>query len=134
ADLDARRISDGSFNRWFLDPVYGRHYPADIVHAYGELGILPNGLDFVQDGDMDVIAAPTDWLGVNVCTRSLVKASDGLYPDRDIENATLRRTDLDWAIYPQGFYNLLCRLHFDYRVPNIIVTENGAAFNDGVGA
>jgi beta-glucosidase len=22
---------------------------------------------------------------------------------------------MDWEIYPEGLYNLLCRLHFDYR-------------------
>ncbi|MCA9860231.1 MAG: family 1 glycosylhydrolase, partial [Thermomicrobiales bacterium] len=31
ADLAAARRADGYTNRWFLDPVFGRHYPADMV-------------------------------------------------------------------------------------------------------
>ncbi len=30
-NLEAARFSDGELNRWFLDPVFGRHYPADMV-------------------------------------------------------------------------------------------------------
>ena len=38
ADLQAARIFDGFFNRWFVDPVYGRHYPADMVDAFTKAG------------------------------------------------------------------------------------------------
>ncbi len=131
ADRNATRLFDGSFNRWFLDPVYGRHYPADMVAAYTEAGILPNGLDFVQPGDMETIAAPTDGLAINYYTRELVKAAEeGLGFGPDEENATLPRTDMGWEIYPQGLYDLLCRLHFGYQVPRILITENGMAAPD----
>ena len=40
-------------------------------------------------------------------------------------------TDMDWEIFPQGFYDLLCRLHFEYQVPKLYVTENGASYSDG---
>src|SRR5690606_21886966 len=30
ADFEATRSSDGYFNRWFTDPVYGLQYPADM--------------------------------------------------------------------------------------------------------
>lgn len=134
ADRNALRIDDGSFNRWFLDPVCGRHYPADIVADYEKFGALPNGMDFVQEGDMEIIAAPTDWLGVNYYTRSLVKGSaeSPVVPDR--EHATLPRTDIDWEVFPEGLYKLLCRLHFEYRIPSLIITENGASYNMGVEA
>jgi len=40
---------------------------------------------------------------------------------------------MDWEIYPDGLYSLLCRLHFDYQTPKIIITENGASYPDGPG-
>jgi len=35
-----------------------------------------------------------------------------------------------WEVYPDGLYELLVRLHEDYSVPPLYVTENGAAFGD----
>ncbi len=136
ADYNAARIFDGSFNRWFFDPVHGRGYPADMVAYYTEQGFLPGGLeDFVQPGDMEIIAAPTDWLGVNYYTRDVIKAgADGAMPQTAREAATLERTEMDWEVYPDGLYSLLCRLHFDYQTPKIIITENGASYSDGPGA
>lgn len=132
ADYDAMRIYDGFYNRWFLDPVFGRGYPADMVEHYTTHGALPDGMDFVRPGDLAVIAAPIDWLGVNYYTRALVKGgADDILPERDVAGMTRPRTDFDWEIAPDGLYNLLCRLHFDYQVPRMMVTENGASFHDG---
>ena len=39
---------------------------------------------------------------------------------------------MGWEVYPEGIYNLLGRLHFDYDFPAIYITENGAAFLDEV--
>ena len=128
ADLDATRAADSLANRWFLDPLYGRQYPADGVADFA--GDLPNGLDFVEPGDMAAIAVPTDFLGLNYYTRAVnrAEAEDNLpqliFPDRP-------RTDIGWEVYPEGFYNLLNRLHFDYSVPKLYVTENGASYNIG---
>ncbi len=136
-NLAAVRMYDGYFNRWFLDPVYGRRYPADMVEAYLRAGFLPaNEMDFVVDGDMEAIAAHTDFLGVNYYTRAVLKAdAQGRpFPADDPEHATLERTDMGWEIYPQGLYDLLCRLHFEYRIPKLYITENGASFADGPSA
>jgi beta-glucosidase len=96
-------------------------------------GLLPNGLDFVQPGDMETIAAPTDFLGVNYYTRDLFKGGSArALPEVDRTHATLPRTEMDWEVYPEGLYRLLCRLHFEYQAPKIYITENGAAFADTV--
>lgn len=137
ADRRATRIADGTYNRWFVSALYGHHYPADIVAHYEPH--LPNGWDFVQPGDFDVIAAPIDFLGVNYYTRRIVRdeaAPDNLpqthFPD-------LPKCDMHtgvwepvyWEIYPDGLYQLLNRLHFEYRPGKIYVTENGTSFADG---
>ena len=104
-----------------------------MVEAFSKAGLLPNGLDYVQEGDMDIIAVPTDFLGVNYYTRDVVRATapDNPLPATARDMATLPRTEMDWEIYPTGLYKLLCRLHFDYNAPKLYVTENGCSYSDG---
>lgn len=131
ADFNAARWGDGYGNRWFVDPVYGRGYPADMVADYIAGGQLPRGLDFVQPGDMDAIAAMTDFLGVNYYTRSIARdeqATDNLPPTRI---AADNHTEMGWEVYPNGLYRLLVRLAFDYDIPKLYVTENGCSYSDG---
>ena len=45
-DRAAAWWADGSFNRWYLDPLYGRGYPEDMVEHFA-----PEGPP-VQDGDL----------------------------------------------------------------------------------
>ena len=53
ADRDACRAFDGTFNRWFLDPLYGRGYPEDVIADYVGAGRLSSPeLPFVQPGDL----------------------------------------------------------------------------------
>jgi len=136
ADYDAFRHFDGYFNRWFLDPIYGRQYPADMVADYRAAGHLaPEGLTFVQPGDMAAIATHTDFLGVNYYSRNIVRNQQ--VPDEDNLPPIVQRapqsewTDMSWEVHAPGLYDLLMRLHHDYRVPKIYITENGASYNDG---
>ena len=39
-------------------------------------------------------------------------------------------TEMGWEVYPEGLTELLVRLHRDYPVPPLYVTENGGAFSD----
>jgi beta-glucosidase len=132
ADLEAARRFDGYFNRWFLDPLYGRHYPADMVATYAAEGHLPQGMAFVQDGDLAVISAPTDFLGANYYTREVLRAetADNLPPTVVAAGAD-QRTDIGWEIYPEGLYQLLLRVSSDYDIPKIYITENGVSYGDG---
>ena len=134
ADLNAARFHDGAYNRWFIDALCGRHYPADIVADFIEQeGLPPEGMTFIEPGDMKAIAAPLDFIGVNNYTSAVIRdesAVDNL-PQTKFRVPKEQRTDFDWDIRPDGFYRLLNRLHFDYQIPKLYVTENGAAFNDG---
>ena len=110
-------------------PLYGRHYPADAVAGYA--AALPNGLDFVLPGDLDAIATPTDFLGLNYYSRRVARdegAADNL-PQEIL--ADRPRTEMGWEEYPEGLYGLLNWLHFGYRPPKLYVTENGASFGNG---
>ncbi len=37
---------------------------------------------------------------------------------------------MGWEVFPAGLSELLARLHVDYRLPPLYVTENGAAYRD----
>ncbi len=129
ADARVARESDGRFNRWFLDPLFGRHYPADAVAGYADA--LPNGLDFVLPSDLEAIAVPTDFLGVNYYSRRVARdeeAADNLPPEILADRP---RTEMGWEEYPEGLYGLLNRLYFDYCPPKLYITENGASFGTG---
>ncbi len=116
---------DGGQNRWFLDPLYKGSYPEDMLALYGP--IAPK----IEAGDMETIAAPTDFLGINYYSRAVVGAGDGNDP-ANIRNVKPEGeyTAMDWEVYAPGIYNLLMRIHRDYAPKALYVTENGAAFDD----
>lgn len=131
ADQAATRALDGEFNRWYLDPLYGRGYPEDKKAEYAAAGHAQN-FDFVQPGDLETIATPTDFLGVNYYSRAIVRS--GALPES--ENSPRRiaapdastLTDMGWEVYPQGLTAMLERVHREYGPKALFVTENGAAY------
>ena len=138
ADYDALRRSDGIWSRWFLDPLYGRHYPADIVADAIAEGYLPQeGLFFVKEGDIQAISTQTDFIGLNYYTRILSRSNE--IPEENNQTPTVFQAPKDtenwmemgWEIFPQGLFEVLSWLYFEYRVPKIYITENGCSFSDG---
>jgi beta-glucosidase len=104
-----------------------------MVAEYEAQGYLPNGMDFVKAGDMDVIAAPTDFMGVNYYTRKVSRdenTADNL-PQTVFRAPASELTEMGWEIYPEGLYNLLNRFHFGYQIPKLYITENGCSYMDG---
>jgi beta-glucosidase len=123
ADLAALARADGSRNRWILDPVLRGAYPEDMLETFAP--ILPP----ILDGDLETIAAPLDFLGVNYYTRTVVRA-DGVGAPETVEADDVERTEMGWEVYPDGLYELLVRLRDEYELPPLYVTENGAAYAD----
>jgi len=131
-DKDASRWFDGFFNRWYLDPLYRGVYPEDVVEDRIAVGHLQSReLPFVRPGDMEAIAAPMDFLGVNYYSRVVMRAGEGAWPEavRMVPDEEL--TDMGWEVYPEGLTGLLERLHREYAPRGIYITENGAAYSDG---
>ncbi|WP_033824567.1 GH1 family beta-glucosidase [Kitasatospora sp. MBT63] len=127
ADHEAARRADGHINRWWLDPVLGRGYPQDMVDLYGVE--LP-----VQDGDMELISAPLDWLGLNYYFRQIV-ADDPTGPApyfRQLPGPGPEHTAMPWEVHAPGIEELLLRLTEEYGARQLYVTENGAAYRDTV--
>ncbi len=124
ADAAAVRQEDAVRNRWFLDPVLRGEYPAEAMERYGSL--LPQAL---QPGDLETISRPIDFLGVNYYRRNVVQA-DPATGAPTIVDPQGEYTSMGWEVYPGALHSLLVRLHDEYDVPPVYVTENGAAFAD----
>ncbi|MBI5168392.1 MAG: beta-glucosidase [Candidatus Eisenbacteria bacterium] len=130
-DRDAARRLDGSFNRWFLDPLHRGAYPADAVADRVRRGHLASAeIPFVHDGDLRTIAVPADFLGINYYSRAVVKAGPDGEPVGVPQAPPEQLTEMGWEVWPQGFFDVLTRLTRDYAPKQIHVTENGAAFAD----
>jgi beta-glucosidase len=113
---------DGEGNRWFLDPIFRGSYPADLLERNAL--VAPH----VQDGDLQAMAAPIDFLGVNNYFRFIV--SSGPEGPRMEHNPEAQYTEMGWEVYPDGLHELLVRVAKDYAPRAMYVTENGAAFGD----
>ncbi len=134
-DAAAAMRADGYINRWFIDPIFGRGYPADMVEFYGKGQWLPK----MEPGDLAEIAAPIDFLGVNSYFASYVRAVEQA-PGRELGAVQLTAdelaargfevTETGWAVVPDAFRELLVRVNEDYHPPMIYITENGVAFKD----
>ena len=135
-DKDIARANDGRWVRWFTDPLYGRGYPQDVIQDFHKIGAAPDVLNCVLPGDLDAVAAPTDFLGINYYTRFLAHGQD-----KDSHPSTLPTaertpgnwTEMNWEVYPEGLTKMLVRIHTEYNPAVIHITENGASYSTSPG-
>jgi beta-glucosidase len=128
ADRDAARRMDGHLNRWFLDPVLRGSYPADMVALYEGMYGPPESMG---DGDLAVIHAPIDFLGVNYYNPQRIAAAPGNLPLQARQVRPLPPTTaMGWEVHPDGLHQVLTRLRRDYGPVPVYITENGASFDD----
>lgn len=129
------RLIDGYRNRVWMEPLFQGRYPADIAELAERFGGLP-----VEEGDLATISQPLDWMGVNYYHDSFVARHPG--PDRvnpGVEGVMevavgAQRTDMGWPITPTGLRDLLVSIGHEYpTAPPMLVTENGAAYDDPPG-
>jgi beta-glucosidase len=131
---DAADRVDAMLNRLFLEPVFKGGYEPYALEMFERRA--PAGL--VHDGDQELIAQPIDLLGINYYHPCFVTARPGtpenpVYPGSDgvdFRPAMGKTTAMGWPIEPRGLADLLERLHRDYPGVPLIITENGAAFDD----
>ena len=129
ADQAATQRHDGLRYRWFLEPLYGRGYPAATMADVGAAAptVLP--------GDMEAIAVPTDFLGVNYYFPETIADAPGHAPlsSKVLPPAGVETTALGWEVAPQGLTELLARISNDYQPGDMYITENGSCYDDEVG-
>ncbi len=119
----ADRAADGH-TRMFLDPLLGNGYPARHLAAYPEV-TMP-----VEEGDMEIIASPIDFLGINFYWEDVVSADPEEPEGFRIEPQYQETTAMGWPITPRGFYRHLLWVRERTGDLPLYVTENGAAMPD----
>lgn len=146
-DADVVRRADAVANRIFLGPMLNGGYPPDLLADTAGI----TDWSFVRPGDEEAIAAPLDVLGVNYYAPTLLRRWDGVSPremadghapsrysawvgcdDAEFVRLPGPRTEMGWPIDATGLDELLLRLHRAYPGLPLLVTENGAAFDDRV--
>jgi beta-glucosidase len=145
ADVAAARIADAFFNRWWLEPLAGRGYPADMLE------IVAPDMPEIHPDDFAQIAVKTDFLAINNYSPHYIGAPDASahrpaapgeahkgdtsaadrFGFREVDRPDLPRTGMGWLAEPRGLRDLLLRLQQDYpELGPYYVTENGAAYPD----
>jgi beta-glucosidase len=133
----ASLVTDATMNGLFLDPLLSGQYPRHALPF-----VLPPA-SLVHDGDLAIIAAPLDFLGVNYYRPIHLRYGDPARLLRDEEPALpgldgivqfdpegLEHTNMGWLIDPEGLYELLVRLSKEAPGLPLYVTENGRAAED----
>lgn len=147
ADLDAARRIEALSNGAFVGPLFEGRYPQDLLDDTAAI----TDWSFVQEGDLAITSQPIDVLGLNYYNPTLVRRRtgpaggprlDGHTPSaaspwvaaEDVEFVPQpgAQTAMGWAIDATGLSELLLGIH--RRLPDLplIVSENGAAFDDVV--
>lgn len=127
-DLLAAERADALLNRLFIEPVLGLGYPLDKIPALRRIE------EFVQPGDMEKAQFDFDFIGIQNYTREIVKYSRYVpYIRAKIIQANQRNvptTLMNWEVYPGSIYEMIAKFSAYKGVHKIIITENGAAFQD----
>jgi len=132
ADKKAAEIARAFDTEIFMFPCLGRGYPEIVTKDFN--CVFP-----VQNGDMETIAQPIDFIGVNYYFENPV-AADAKAPFKYSGKPSWQNcTDMNWPIVPGGLERLLLWIAeiskgaFGKCGIPIYITENGCACNDEIG-
>lgn len=127
-DINAAITVDALLNRLFVEPLIGRGYPTK------DLPFLNKLEDYFQPNDDKLIQADIDFLGIQNYTREVVKFSPFVpYLKSRIVKADERnvhRTTMNWEVAPFSIYKMIKKFSEYPEIKKLIITENGAAFDD----
>ena len=124
-DAVACRYADEYLNTWYLMPLLEGRYP-DIKNLLPD-DVQPN----IAGGDMAIISTPIDFIGINYYTRKVYQAGNNVL-FKEVESNQYAKTAMGWEVVPSAFFDLLTDLNNRFDLPNIYITENGAAFDDEI--
>ncbi|SMF02062.1 GH1 family beta-glucosidase [Pseudobacteriovorax antillogorgiicola] len=126
SDQLATARADYEHTFWFSDALFRGRYPEELINDE------PDSKPCMMPGDMEVISQDVDFLGVNFYSRQLVSLSTNGYK---VQPAPDPKTDIGWEVFPKALFDLFQDKFSRYdKLPPIYITENGAAYNEGVDA
>jgi len=127
-DFIASKKTDALLNRMFIEPLLGLGYPVS------DLKILQRLEKYFKDGDEAKLKFDMDFMGLQNYTRELVRHAPFMpFIKAKIIKASKRNvvhTQMDWEVHPPALFHALMRWNEYKNLKEIIVTENGAAFED----
>ncbi len=107
--------------RAYHGPVFGRGYPKSVLDFYAAQGCpLP-----IEEGDLEVIAAPTEFLGVNLYSRQRILPDPESSVGFEHAEPTLPLLDMGYEAAPHSLGDFIRWVTAEYDRPKIYVTENG---------
>jgi beta-glucosidase len=126
ADVAATRRADAYMNRQYLDPVFLGRYPDELREIFGDAWREPS------PRDMELIAQPIDFLGVNYYTRNVTRDDPTAYPvrARGVHQPQHIYTETGWEVYAPALTRVLLWVKERYGDLPLYITENGAAMYD----
>lgn len=126
ADVAAAERGNAYYSRMFLDPLFKGRYPRALEELFGDAWHHPDSDDF------RLMSAPIDFVGVNYYTRVIVRDDPQAPPvrERRVRNDHAAHTAMDWEVDPGGLTRTLVELSARYGPIPLVITENGAAFED----
>ena len=128
-DMRAAAEYRATRDTWFLDPLFGRGYPELGLRAHEAAGHL-DGIELSKPP-----AADLDYVGINYYRQETVRSLSDAPFDWVIEpRPGVELTDMGWEVVPEGLYRSLTWVNDEYAPKALIVSENGAAYPDVVGA
>lgn len=146
SDEDDKRAAQRAlefFLGWFADPIYKGDYPKVMKDQLGDR--LPT----LTNEDKELLYGSSDFFGLNHYTTMFaqhstdsnqennVKGNGGIFEDQYVKlsvDPSWAKTSMDWAVVPWGLQKLLEWIHERYNAPEIIITENGCAWDDQIDA
>lgn len=125
-DMDSVELADMFINRFFLDGVFKGRYPERLMKRLWP--IVPR----IKPGDMQTIAQPLDFLGVNYYGRIFAERKSYIpflrtWVEREPSDARYHHPTLGGDAFPEGFKELAKRYREDYGNPVVYITENGVS-------
>jgi beta-glucosidase len=132
-DKEAAQRARTFYTDIFLLPCLGKGYPELVT---GELNCkFP-----IKDGDMEIIAQPIDFIGVNYYTESPRTVDENSQLKSGIKPSWQETTLMGWPVNPGGLERQLLWIAevskgaFGKSEVPIYITENGCAYEDIVSA
>ena len=144
---DAMRRIDALANRSFTSPMLLGRYDEDFIEDTRDV----TDWAFSKPGDLEIINQPLDFLGVNYYSTATVRTWDGVSPKQGADGHKPSSgtawpgservefiaqpgpyTAMGWNIAPEGLEELLVSLSQQFPSLPLVITENGAAFDDEV--
>lgn len=129
-NIIAAKKADALLNRLFIEPALGMGYP------YNDAPVLKKIRKYIQPEDEKNSVFDFDFIGIQNYTREVVKHSYFVpYLNAQIveaKNRNVATTLMNWEVYPKSIYKMIKKFNAYKGIKKIIITENGAAFEDCV--